>query len=105
MSAKKAVFIYVTTPNLSIAKKIGTSLVKNRLAACVNILPKMHSIYQWQNKTHSAKECVVIVKAPMTKYKKIETQILKLHPYECPCIVALPVKKGLPQYVKWLTNE
>lgn len=100
----KFIFVYVTCPNKKTANKIGFALVKNNLAACVNILSPMSSIYSWKGKINTASETVLIIKATQKNYTRIEKAILELHPYECPCVVALPVTAGYKKYLNWLTE-
>jgi len=77
-------FIYVTFGNLKEAKKMGGQLVKNKLAACTNIIPTIYSTYVWKNKTMMDKECSMIVKTSRSKVKKAMRFIIKNHSYDCP---------------------
>jgi periplasmic divalent cation tolerance protein len=70
------------------------------VAACVNLLPGIESIYRWEGKVERAGEVLGIIKT--TRYADLEAAIRELHPYEVPEILALPVAAGLPEYVKWL---
>ena len=101
----KFILVYVTCPNVAVAKKIATHTVKNRLAACANILPQMHSVYSWKGKVESAREVVLILKTRATSFKKVEKAVLSLHPYECPCIVAIPITHSFSGYTAWLQAE
>jgi periplasmic divalent cation tolerance protein len=99
------VLIYVTASTLVEARSIGKKLVEERLAACVNILPKMHSIYRWKNKVESANEVVLIVKTRNSNYKKIESRVKQLHSYDVPCVIKLNVTAGSREYLKWIESE
>jgi periplasmic divalent cation tolerance protein len=97
-----AIFIYVTTENLEQARRIGELLVNERLIACANILPQMHSIYRWQGQVQKADECVLILKTAATNWTRVEQRVCELHSYECPCILALPIELGSAEYLKWI---
>lgn len=87
------------------AKNIGSILLKKRLAACVNILPKMESMYWWNEKIESASEAVLLVKTRQSLTKKLIAEIKKIHSYQCPCIFALPIIDGNGDYLRWLQKE
>lgn len=97
--------VYVTAPSFDVAHKIGRALVEERLAACVNIIPGMHSIYRWQRKIETATEAVLIAKSRASLFEEIEKRIIELHPYDCPCIVAWPIAAGHQSYLDWLGQE
>ena len=80
--------VYVTAPSFDVAHTIGRTLVEERLAACVNIIPGMHSIYHWQGRTETATEVVLIAKSRAALFEGIEKRVRELHPYDCPCLVA-----------------
>lgn len=98
----KFIFIYVTCPEKNVAEKIATVLVRKKLCACANIFSPVKSIYRWQGKVQSDQEQVLILKTELKKFSQIERTIKKLHPYECPCIVALPLVRGSKGYLNWL---
>jgi periplasmic divalent cation tolerance protein len=98
------VFLYVTCPDADQAAQLGRSLVEHQLAACVNILPGMQSIYRWQDKIETAAEAVLIVKTTSSAVERVQGHILAHHPYECPCIAALPVVAGNPGYLRWIAD-
>jgi periplasmic divalent cation tolerance protein len=93
---------FCTCPDKATAEKIARLLVETNLAACVNILPNITSIYTWQGQIESAEEHLLIIKSPQTAYKAIETAIRSQHPYELPEIIAVPVGQGLPEYINWI---
>lgn len=101
----KIVFAYITAKNISEAKKIGAVLVKERLCACVNIFPVMHSIYRWNSKINSDKEVVLIAKTTKKMFAKLSVRVRQLHSYECPCILQLEITDGNKKYVKWLKEN
>lgn len=100
-----AIFVYVTVPTVAEAKEIAKTVVEDRLAACANILPGMHSIYQWQGKIEQAEECVVLFKTRTTLFQALEACVKEMHKYSNPCIVSLPVTAGSAPYLDWIMNE
>lgn len=100
-----AIFIYVTAPSAKEAKKIADAVVADRLAACANILPGMHSVYHWQGKIEEADETVIIFKTRATLFQAVEARVKELHKYSSPCIVALPVEAGHQPYLDWIMAE
>ena len=100
----KIYFMYVTFGSLKEAKKLGTQLVKNKLAACTNIIPTIFSTYVWKNKTMMDKECSMIVKTSKSKVKEAIKFIVKKHSYECPAVSAFPIDYAHMDFQKW-NNE
>mgnify|MGYP000728200139 FL=1 len=98
-------FIYVTFGNLKEAKKMGGQLVKNKLAACTNIIPTIYSIYVWKNKTMMDKECSMIVKTSKSKVKAAIEFIVKKHSYECPAVSAFPIESAHVDFKKWINEQ
>jgi len=97
--------IYTTTPTETEARQIGRSLVEERSVACVNIVPKMRSIYRWKGVLEEADEFIMIAKTTMDRVEEIKSTILELHSYELPCLVVLPVVSGLERYLQWIVDE
>ena len=100
-----AIFIYVTAPTAAEAKKIADAVVADRLAACANIIPGMHSVYHWQGKIEEADETVVIFKTRATLFQAVEARVKELHKYSAPCIVALPLEGVHQPYLDWIMAE
>ncbi|MBI5415154.1 divalent-cation tolerance protein CutA [Candidatus Peregrinibacteria bacterium] len=98
-------FLYITTKDSSEAEKIGRHFVESKLAACVNIFPKMKSIYRWKGKIASADEAVLIVKTKTELVPKITEEVKKLHSYECPCIVSIPIEGGNEEFLRWIQES
>ena len=84
------------------AHKIAQHLVENRLAACVNILPQVESIYRWQDKVESSREWLLMVKSTADKFAAVRDAIRELHSYDVPECIALSIEEGSPQYLQWL---
>lgn len=101
----KFIFIYVTYPKKKLAGEIAVELLKRKLIACANMLPQMESIYTWQGRIHRDREVVLILKTRAAHFKKVERMIKAHHPYECPCIVALPLIAGIKGYFAWLKES
>ena len=98
-------FIYVTFGNLKEAKKMGGQLVKNKLAACTNIIPTIYSTYVWKNKTMMDKECSMIVKTSKSKVKSAIKFIVKKHSYECPAVSAFPIESAHSDFQRWINEQ
>lgn len=97
--------ILTNCPDEASANAIALALVEERLAACVNLLPRVQSIYRWQGAVESASEIPLLIKSTATHYPALEQRIVALHPYDLPEIVALPITDGLPAYLNWLAAE
>lgn len=100
----KVVFAYVTCPSLAEAERIGLMLVEERLAACVNLLPSMRSIYRWQGAVETADEVVLIAKTLRARAPALTRRVQALHSYSCPCVVLVPVAGGAAAYLRWLAE-
>lgn len=97
--------VYMTTPSEEEAGAIGRSLVEDGLAACVNILPGMTSIYRWEGTVEQASEVVLIAKTQAELFDALSARVRALHSYECPCILGLPVLRGAPAYLDWIAGS
>jgi periplasmic divalent cation tolerance protein len=84
------------------AEKIAKSLINKRLAACVQIAGPIKSIYRWKGKIETAKEWVCVIKTRKNLYEKVEATIKKIHPYEIPEIIAVPIAAANKDYLKWI---
>ena len=87
------------------ARKIGRHLVENQLAACVNIIPQVESIYRWQGKVHSSREWLLLVKTTQERFPAVREAIRKLHSYEVPECVVLNIEDGSSEYLQWLADS
>ena len=95
----------MTTKNAHEAKKIAGVLVKNKLAACVNIVERISSIYTWQGKIVKGIETLCIIKTTKKRFKSLKNKIESLHSYTVPEIIALPIELGSKKYLSWLIKE
>ena len=98
-------FIYVTFGSLKEAKRLGSQLVKNKLAACTNIIPTIYSTYVWKNKTMTDKECSMIVKTSKSKVQAAIKFIVKKHSYECPAVSAFPIESTHTNFQRWINEQ
>jgi periplasmic divalent cation tolerance protein len=100
-----ALLVFTNAPDHAVAMQLARALVDQRLAACVNVLNGCTSVYRWEGAVETAEELPVIIKTRASRYAEVEAAIRKLHPYELPEIVAVPVVQGLPDYLDWVTEE
>jgi len=94
--------VYMTAGSLEEALRIGRELVSARLAACVNILPQMQSIYVWEGKLQEDAEVVMIAKTTAERTAELIAKVKSLHSYSVPCIVCLNVTDGFPPFLEWI---
>ncbi len=94
--------VLVTTPSAEAGIELGRALVDERLAACVNVVPGVTSIFRWQGKREEAAEALLLIKTGPERYAALEQRVLELHPYSVPEVLALPVQAGAPAYVRWV---
>ena len=87
------------------ARKIAHHLVENRLAACVNIVPHVESIYRWEGKVEANREFLMMIKTSAEKFAEVRDAILELHSYDLPECVALAVESGSVEYLEWLADS
>jgi len=97
--------VYITTKNIREARKIANILVKEKLAACVNIIPSINSVYRWKGKIVKEKESALIAKTRKSNVKEIIARVKNVHSYSVPCIVAVPILDGNKDYLKWIKKE
>jgi periplasmic divalent cation tolerance protein len=97
------IVIYITHPDLKTAKKIVAALLEQRLIACANFFP-IESAYRWKGKVEHSKEIVSIVKTAKKNWRKVKDEVIKLHPYETPCIMRFDVRAN-EDYEKWIKAE
>lgn len=94
--------VFCTCPDRNSAETIAKLLVTNGLAACVNIVPHLTSIYSWQGQIESTEECLLLIKTPKDNYPALESLIHSHHPYDLPEIITVAVQQGLPDYLHWI---
>ncbi|MFA5034878.1 MAG: divalent-cation tolerance protein CutA [Candidatus Margulisiibacteriota bacterium] len=101
----KNCLVYITTRDRDEAKKIGFELVSNRLAAGVNIIDKIESIYWWEGKVQNGSETLLIAKTKESAVPALIEKVKSLHSYKTPCIVSLPINEGNPDFLRWIEAE
>lgn len=99
------IVVFTTAPNETTAKKLARGLVAEKLAACVQLVPNIESIYHWKGELHEEKEVQLIIKTVQSAWPNIETYLKEHHPYEVPEIIALPISHGAATYLSWLASE
>ncbi|MBC8553157.1 MAG: divalent-cation tolerance protein CutA [Candidatus Brocadiales bacterium] len=99
------IVIYITTGSIREAKKIGRTLVKDKLVACSNIISPIHSIYSWQGKICDNKEALIMLKTKKKLFKQILKRVEELHSYDVPEIIAIPIIEGSSKYISWINEE
>lgn len=105
MPTPAALICFCTCPDAGTAERVATALVDERLAACVNILPGLRSIYRWQDQVETADEVMLLVKTSAEAYPALQDRLRELHPYELPELLAVESASGLPEYLLWVANE
>jgi len=98
-------FVYITAKDKDQALAIGRTLVEEQLAACINVLDGMTSVYRWEGAVEQASEAVLIVKTAEPQLPKVIERVKALHTYSCPCVAAWPIGIGNPQYLEWIERE
>jgi periplasmic divalent cation tolerance protein len=97
--------VLCTFPDLPQARQIGTVLVEMQLAACVNLIPAVESIFRWEGKVSTEEEVLAVFKTTAERLEELERELLVRHPYEVPEVLALPVGAGSEGYLKWVRSE
>jgi periplasmic divalent cation tolerance protein len=103
--AEKILLALSTFPDQETAREISSELVTKKLAACANILPGVESIYRWKEKIESGNETLVLFKLSEDRQSAFQEKLRSLHPYEVPEIIFVPISSGLPEYLRWVTEN
>jgi periplasmic divalent cation tolerance protein len=101
----QAILVLTNVPDLECAQLIARTLVEARLAACVNLLPAVQSIYRWQGQIEEATEITLLIKTTSQQVDSLQRAIVKLHPYDVPEIIATPIVAGYAPYLQWIATE
>ncbi|MEB2837100.1 MAG: divalent-cation tolerance protein CutA [Desulfurococcales archaeon] len=104
MSGDRVYVVLVTAPP-SEAERLARALVERRLAACVNVVPGLRSVYWWEGRVEEAEESLLIIKTSGSALDSLLEAVKELHPYEVPEAIALPVEAGLGDYLEWVLSE
>ena len=97
--------IFVTTPNNEEASRLAEALVEERLAACVNIVPAITSVYRWEDNVTRDSEVLLIIKTTEARYTELEQRIKELHSYTTPEVIAFKIERGSANYLQWLRES
>jgi periplasmic divalent cation tolerance protein len=98
-------FVYITFSTIQEARTMGSKLLESRLAACINILPGMESLYWWEDTIEKSDEIVLIAKTSSNLLEELTDFVKRYHSYSCPCIAAIPVGVGNADYFQWLAEN
>ena len=114
---------YLTCPDEKKARELAHLLLEKKLVACANIIPKMTSLYVWKGEIQEDQECLLFLKGAekaeslkaskknereeeaQTVFKRIEEEVKKAHPYECPCLISLPITRGSEDFLTWIDEQ
>ncbi len=100
-----ALLVLTNLPDRAVAERLAEALVEQRLAACVNLLAPCRSVYRWKGELQRDEEHPLLAKTTAERYAALEAAIRAAHPYELPEIIAVPIERGLPAYLKWIASE
>lgn len=99
------IVVLITVPSKDVGLKIARSLVENELAACVNLLPGITSVYRWEGKIAEDEELLLIAKTKQSLFETLSETVTQNHPYDVPEVIALPIVAGLKEYLSWMDEE
>jgi periplasmic divalent cation tolerance protein len=100
-----AIVILVTAGSEAEAEMIAKAVVEEQIAACVNILSPMRSVYRWEGKVTDDREWLLLIKTRAERFAAVETRVKALHSYQVPEVIALPIMAGTEEYLRWLREE
>ena len=100
-----ALICFSTCPDTATAERIAGTLVGERLAACVNVLPGLRSVYRWKGGVERTEEVLLLIKTQADRFQPLQDRLLELHPYELPELIVVETDSGLPAYLRWIADE
>jgi periplasmic divalent cation tolerance protein len=100
-----ALLVLTTLPSADLARELADQLVRERIAACVSVLPDVHSTYRWQDTIETSAESLLLIKTTDDAYPELQTWLQNRHPYELPEIIAVAIADGLPAYLAWISTN
>lgn len=98
----RALTVLVTAGSEESAAEIARALVEERLAACVNLLGPIRSIYRWEGRVHDEREHLMLIKTSAARYPALQKRVIELHPYDVPEVIAFAIGRGEPRYLAWV---
>jgi periplasmic divalent cation tolerance protein len=101
----EALLVLTTVARVEDAESIARELVERRLAACVNILPPVTSVYRWRGEVTRESEHLLLIKTQADRFETLRERLVEIHPYETPEVIALPVAAGHPAYLQWIAES
>ncbi len=96
---------YITAPSMEVSEKIAKHLVEKKLAACVNVVPKLKSFFYWEGEVQSEEEVLVLGKTKSSLIQELEEGVKEVHPYEVPCIISWEIDAGDKPFMEWIAEE
>ncbi|NIM71444.1 MAG: divalent cation tolerance protein CutA [Xanthomonadales bacterium] len=102
---RDALVVLCTCPDIEVAERLAAQLVERGLAACVNVLPDVRSIYRWQGEVNRDREVLLVIKTLPSAYADLEAWINEHHPYDVPEVVALAAQRVAPEYLAWMERN
>jgi periplasmic divalent cation tolerance protein len=97
--------ILTTAPSEAEAGRIAENLVERRLAACVNIIPRIHSVYRWKEAVERSEECLLLIKTTRGNEQQVRSAVREMHSYELPEHIAISIELGSPEYLEWIQDS
>ncbi len=101
-SRTHALVVLVTCASRAQAKRLSTHLIRRHLAACVNVVPMVDSVFWWRGKVEHARETLLIIKTTPQAFERLKAEVVRLHSYDTPEIIALPIVRGHKPYLTWV---
>ena len=105
MDDSDTLLVLTNLPDRAAALRLAQRLVESRLAACVNVMSSCTSVYRWKGTVEQTEEVLVLIKTRAARYEELEAAIRSLHPYEVPEVIAVPLARGLSDYLDWVAEE
>ena len=100
-----ALVVLCTCPSREVGTQLAETLVTEKLAACVNIIPKIQSVYMWEGAVCQEEEVLLVIKTTENREPALRARLVTMHPYECPEVIGLPIQRGHGPYLQWIEAE
>ena len=101
----KYIVVLVTCPTQTVARRIASHLIRHHLAACVNLLPGVESVFWWKGRVDRCRESLLVIKTTTARLKRLKQSVISLHPYDVPEVIALPLAAGHQPYLRWIDSS